>query len=101
MGACGGVLGRGWGCLILRPVSEPAPTVRTHDSCGLLTARRVMDECGFRILEPGRVAVLRAAPPLCPASVLCAPGWGALGVLPLAARGQDNGQVLTLRTRRD
>ena len=35
----------------LRPVSEPAPTVRTHDGCGLLTAREVMDECGFRMLE--------------------------------------------------
>ena len=46
----------------LRPVSEPAPTVRTHDSCGLLNAREVMDECGFRMLEAHEISAAMAFP---------------------------------------
>ena len=40
----------------VRPVSEPVPTVRTHDGCGLLRPRQVMDECGFRMLEAHEIS---------------------------------------------
>ena len=45
-----------------RPVWEPAPTVRAHDGCGLLTPQQVMDECGFRMLEAHEISAAMAFP---------------------------------------
>lgn len=47
-----------------RPTSDPAPTVTTHDRVGLLDPDEVIDDCGFRMLEPYEVAAAMAFPKL-------------------------------------
>jgi DNA (cytosine-5)-methyltransferase 1 len=45
-----------------RPVDVPVPTVTTHDRLALLDAEVVLDDCGFRMLEPYEVAAAMAFP---------------------------------------
>lgn len=47
---------------VARPASEPAPTVTTKDRVGLLEPERVVDDCGFRMLEPHEIAAAMAFP---------------------------------------
>lgn len=46
----------------VRPVSDPIGTVRSRDGWSLLDADQVVDECGFRMLEPYEVAAAMAFP---------------------------------------
>ncbi len=45
-----------------RPVDEPMHTVTTHDRLGLLDLERLIDDCGFRMLEPHEIAAAMAFP---------------------------------------
>jgi DNA (cytosine-5)-methyltransferase 1 len=45
-----------------RPVTEPTPTMTTHDRAALVDLDRVVDDCGFRMLEPYEVAAAMAFP---------------------------------------
>jgi DNA (cytosine-5)-methyltransferase 1 len=46
-----------------RPVGEgPSPTVSTRDRCALIDPERVVDDCGFRMLEPHEIAAAMAFP---------------------------------------
>lgn len=45
-----------------RTVEHPAPTVTTKDRVGLLDPEEVVDDCGFRMLEPYEVAAAMAFP---------------------------------------
>jgi DNA (cytosine-5)-methyltransferase 1 len=45
-----------------RPASEPAPTVTTRGRVGLVDVEQVVDDCGFRMLEPYEVAAAMAFP---------------------------------------
>ena len=45
-----------------RPVDRPAPTMTTHDRAALLDVDSVVDDCGFRMLEPYEVAAAMAFP---------------------------------------
>ena len=45
-----------------RPTSEPIGTVRTRDGWSLVDAEQVVDDCGFRMLEPYEVAAAMAFP---------------------------------------
>jgi len=45
-----------------RSVTEPAPTVTTKDRCALVQADPVVDDCGFRMLEPHEIAAAMAFP---------------------------------------
>jgi DNA (cytosine-5)-methyltransferase 1 len=40
----------------------PAPTVSTKDRCALIDPERVVDDCGFRMLEPHEIAAAMAFP---------------------------------------
>lgn len=44
------------------PVAEPMHTVLTKDSSGLLEPEHVVDDCGFRMLEPHEIAAAMAFP---------------------------------------
>ena len=46
-----------------RPVSGPAPTSTTTATVGLVNLDTVVDDCGFRMLEPYEVAGAMAFPP--------------------------------------
>lgn len=35
-----------------RPVTDPAPTFTTRDRAALVNPKKVVDDCGFRMLEP-------------------------------------------------
>ena len=45
-----------------RPVVEPTPTLTTRDRVGLVNVEDVVDDCGFRMLEPYEVAAAMAFP---------------------------------------
>jgi DNA (cytosine-5)-methyltransferase 1 len=45
-----------------RPVTQPAPTITTHDRAALLNVDQVIDDCGFRMLEPREIAAAMAFP---------------------------------------
>jgi DNA (cytosine-5)-methyltransferase 1 len=45
-----------------RPVTEPTPTVTTRDRCAVIDLEQLVDDCGFRMLEPHEVAAAMAFP---------------------------------------
>lgn len=45
-----------------RPVDRPMPTVTTKDRCALINPDQVVDDCGFRMLEPHEIAAAMAFP---------------------------------------
>lgn len=45
-----------------RPVDRPMPTVTTKDRCPVIDPDQVVDDCGFRMLEPHEVAAAMAFP---------------------------------------
>lgn len=45
-----------------QPVDRPVPTVPTRDRFALISAEQIVDECGFRMLEPYEVAAAMAFP---------------------------------------
>jgi DNA (cytosine-5)-methyltransferase 1 len=45
-----------------QPVDRPMPTVTTKDRCALIDPDTVVDDCGFRMLEPHEVAAAMAFP---------------------------------------
>lgn len=47
-----------------QPVDQPAPTQTTHDRLGLVNLDQIIDDCGFRMLEPYEVAAAMAFPAL-------------------------------------
>jgi DNA (cytosine-5)-methyltransferase 1 len=51
-----------YGTAVARTVDEPAPTVTTRDRCALVDPDVVVDDCGFRMLEPHEIAAAMAFP---------------------------------------
>lgn len=47
---------------VARPVDQPAPTVTTRDRLALVDAEQVLDDCGFRMLDPNEIAAAMAFP---------------------------------------
>lgn len=47
---------------VARPTSEPAMTMTTRDRAALVDMAHLVDECGFRMLEPHEVAAAMAFP---------------------------------------
>lgn len=45
-----------------RPVTDPAPTFTTRDRAALVNPKKVVDDCGFRMLEPYEIAAAMAFP---------------------------------------
>lgn len=45
-----------------RPVDRPMPTVTTRDRCAVIDPETIVDDCGFRMLEPHEVAAAMAFP---------------------------------------
>lgn len=45
-----------------QPVTRPAPTMRTRDTAALVDMDRVVDDCGFRMLDAHEVAAAMAFP---------------------------------------
>ncbi len=45
-----------------RPDDRPLPTVTTKDRCGLIDPDEIVDDCGFRMLEPYEIAAAMAFP---------------------------------------
>jgi DNA (cytosine-5)-methyltransferase 1 len=45
-----------------RPVTEPTPTLTTRDRLGLVNVEELVDDCGFRMLEPFEVAAAMSFP---------------------------------------
>ena len=45
-----------------RPTTAPAPTVTTRDRCAVIDPDTVVDDCGFRMLEPHEIAAAMAFP---------------------------------------
>jgi DNA (cytosine-5)-methyltransferase 1 len=45
-----------------RPVDQPAPTQTTRDRVALVNVEQLVDDCGFRMLEPYEVAAAMAFP---------------------------------------
>lgn len=45
-----------------QPVDAPAPTMTTRDRAALIDAAHVVDDCGFRMLEPYEVAAAMSFP---------------------------------------
>jgi len=46
----------------MQPVTRPVPTVPTKDRFALINPDRIIDECGFRMLEPHEIAAAMAFP---------------------------------------
>jgi DNA (cytosine-5)-methyltransferase 1 len=44
------------------PADRPVPTVTTRDRCALIDPDAVVDDCGFRMLEPHEIAAAMAFP---------------------------------------
>jgi DNA (cytosine-5)-methyltransferase 1 len=44
------------------PADRPVPTVTTRDRCALIDPDTVVDDCGFRMLEPHEIAAAMAFP---------------------------------------
>jgi DNA (cytosine-5)-methyltransferase 1 len=51
-----------YGNAVPQPASRPVPTVTTRDRCAVIDPERVVDDCGFRMLEPHEVAAAMAFP---------------------------------------
>jgi DNA (cytosine-5)-methyltransferase 1 len=51
-----------YGQSIPRPADRPMPTVTTKDRCALIDPDKVIDDCGFRMLEPHEIAAAMAFP---------------------------------------
>ena len=51
-----------YGQSIPRPVDRPMPTVTTKDRCAVIDPDTVVDDCGFRMLEPHEIAAAMAFP---------------------------------------
>lgn len=47
---------------VARSVDEPAPTLLTKDTAALVNVDAIVDDCGFRMLEPHEVAAAMAFP---------------------------------------
>ena len=45
-----------------RPVTDPMPTVTTRDRCAVIDPDQIVDDCGFRMLEPHEIAAAMAFP---------------------------------------
>jgi len=45
-----------------QPTDRPMPTVTTRDRCALVDVEQVVDDCGFRMLEPHEIAAAMAFP---------------------------------------
>lgn len=45
-----------------QPVDEPTPTMTTRDRAALVNVEQIVDDCGFRMLEPYEVAAAMAFP---------------------------------------
>jgi DNA (cytosine-5)-methyltransferase 1 len=45
------------------PTNRPAPTVPTRDHFALIDPDAIVDDCGFRMLQPHEVAAAMAFPP--------------------------------------
>lgn len=45
-----------------RSTDEPTPTVTTRDRCAVVDPESVVDDCGFRMLEPHEIAAAMAFP---------------------------------------
>lgn len=51
-----------YGTAQARPVDRPMPTVTTKDRCALIDPDEIIDDCGFRMLEPHEIAAAMAFP---------------------------------------
>lgn len=51
-----------YGQSIPRPTDRPMPTVTTKDRCAVIDPDTVVDDCGFRMLEPHEIAAAMAFP---------------------------------------
>lgn len=51
-----------YGQSLPRPMDRPVPTVTTRDRCAVIDVERVVDDCGFRMLEPHEIAAAMAFP---------------------------------------
>jgi DNA (cytosine-5)-methyltransferase 1 len=51
-----------YGTASAQPAGRPLPTVTTRDRCGLVEAEQLVDDCGFRMLEPHEIAAAMAFP---------------------------------------
>ncbi len=51
-----------YGQSVPRPVDRPMPTVTTKDRCAVIDPDTVVDDCGFRMLEPHEIAAAMAFP---------------------------------------
>lgn len=47
---------------MVTPVTEPARTVTTKDRCALIDPDKIVDDCGFRMLEPHEIEAAMAFP---------------------------------------
>lgn len=45
-----------------QPVHRPVPTVTTRDRCAVIDPDEIVDDCGFRMLEPHEIAAAMAFP---------------------------------------
>ncbi|MBW3663548.1 MAG: DNA cytosine methyltransferase [Actinobacteria bacterium] len=45
-----------------RPTDRPMPTVTTRDRCGLIDPDELVDDCGFRMLQPHEIDAAMALP---------------------------------------
>ncbi len=50
------------GAEMVTPTTEPARTVTTRDRCAVIDPDTVVDDCGFRMLEPHEIAAAMAFP---------------------------------------
>lgn len=51
-----------YGTGVAQPVDRPVPTVTTRDRCAVVDPDQVVDDCGFRMLEPHEIAAAQAFP---------------------------------------
>jgi len=51
-----------YGNTTARSVDAPMPTVTTKDRCALIDPEQVVDDCGFRMLEPQEISAAMAFP---------------------------------------
>lgn len=51
-----------YGTAVARPTDDPSPTVTTKDRCALVDLEQLVDDCGFRMLEPHEIAAAMAFP---------------------------------------
>lgn len=51
-----------YGQSLPRPTDRPMPTVTTRDRCAVIDPDQIVDDCGFRMLEPHEIAAAMAFP---------------------------------------